>query len=166
MEAFRKLPLTLQKSLNRWYIASAVLLLVTVCAITTLHIYTTLTLHKASKSIPPLQNTLDTEEPILQKRIADILTWRRTQQAFLPLLVACLEALPAAITLQSFCLTEKEIFTCTGKAINATAISTYMNALHAQGLTCTNVATTATPDDTFPLQFQMEAKKCTSYTNS
>lgn len=160
MEAFRKLPPALQKSLTRWYLISAVLLLATLCGVTALHMYTTLALQKVSQSIQPLHNAPDTEAPLLQKRIAEITTWRRTQQAFLPLLVACIDAMPAAITLQSFCLTEKEVFTCTGKAIDAAAISAYMKALHAQGLTCTNVATTATPDETFPLQFQMEAKKC------
>lgn len=169
MEAFQKLPAELQKSLQRWYLISGIALIVTLMGMAGAHILTSMSLHKmgqlASEQcvIAPQAGTTNSEveHAVIQKRIDELDALFQKKQIFLPLLVACIEALPPVdFQLKQFTLTTQKTFVCSGETNDAPLVTEFINALHALGLACTTATLKTDPTKEYPIEFHIEAKNC------
>lgn len=166
MEAFHKLPAKLQKSLQRWYFISGIALSITLFGMATAHLFTSLQLKKIASTIPQSAVTAlvppqELEPDITQNRLHELETMLQTKQVFLPLFVACVEALPEdKIRLYQCTVTSKKTFSCAGKAADTPLVTEYVSALHAIGLACTDVSITTEKDPELPIAFRIEAKHC------
>lgn len=168
MEAFHKLPAELQKSLQRWYLISSIAFIVILMGMAGAHIITSMHLHKigqcaSEQCVMPQQvaATSGVEHAVIQKRIDELDALLQKKQIFLPLLVACIEALPLdEIRLQQFIITTQKTFTCSGETHDAHLVTEFVHALHALGLACTTVTLKTDPTKELPIDFYIEAKNC------
>ncbi len=157
MQLHTSLPHTLSRSLNRWYVISAFLVITTLCLMTLIQLFTLRELQKLTEQIEERPPALPRAVP--QKTSAHIQRVQEQQQKLFTILEACCSATPEGVQLTQLLLEPALHIIAKGYARTTDAVTIFLQQLHERGYGHTELIEVTPPlkvDEPFSFHIQIK----------